>query len=78
MGPIDPSTNGALNPVVPGTNQRVPVSVEFVNAYIEMAKNEFSIHDEKCMTDIFLKLSELILIAAEWMYHPYHFEMYQS
>ena len=60
LGPIDPSTNGALNPVVPGTNQRVPVSVEFVNAYIEMAKKEFSIHDEKCMTDIFLKLSELI------------------
>lgn len=60
LGPIDPSTNGALNPVVPGTNQRVPVSVEFVNAYIEMAKKEFSIHDEKCMTEIFLKLSELI------------------
>lgn len=19
-----------------------------------------------------------VLIAAEWMYHPYHFEMYQS
>lgn len=60
LGPIDPSTNGPLNPVVPGTSQRVPVSVEFVNAYIEMARNEFSIHDEKCMTEIFLKLSELI------------------
>lgn len=60
LGPIDPSTSGPLNPVVPGTNQRVPVSVEFVNAYIEMAKNEFAIHDEKCMTQIFLKLSELI------------------
>ena len=22
--------------------------------------------------------ARLILIAAEWMYHPYHFEMYQS
>ena len=21
---------------------------------------------------------DYILIAAEWMYHPYHFEMYQS
>ena len=22
--------------------------------------------------------AKLRLIAAEWMYHPYHFEMYQS
>lgn len=38
LGPIDPSTNGPFNPVVNGTNQRIPVSVEFVKAYIEMAK----------------------------------------
>ena len=25
-----------------------------------------------------LHYSKQILIAAEWMYHPYHFEMYQS
>ncbi len=29
-----PSVNGPLNPITPGTNQRVPVSVEFVNAYL--------------------------------------------
>ena len=60
LGPIDPSTNGPLNPVVPGTNLRVPVSVEIVNAYIEMAKNTFSIQDDKCMTQILLKLSDMI------------------
>ena len=25
-----------------------------------------------------LTMRKQILIAAEWMYHPYHFEMYQS
>ena len=24
------------------------------------------------------KMAELDVIASEWMYHPYHFEMYQS
>ncbi len=60
LGPIDPSTNGPLNPVVPGTNTRVPVSVEFVNAYIEMARREFQIHDQAEMAKIMLKLSESI------------------
>lgn len=59
LGPIDPSTNGIFNPVVNG-NQRAPVSVEFVNGYIEMAKKEFGIHNQDCMTQIFLKLSEMI------------------
>lgn len=25
-----------------------------------------------------LDLQNGLVIAAEWMYHPYHFEMYQS
>ena len=60
LGPIDPSTNGPFNPVVNGTNQRIPVSVEFVKAYIEMAKNEFGIHKQENMTEILLKLSDKI------------------
>lgn len=60
LGPIDPSTNALLNPIAPGTNIRVPVSVEFVNAYIEMAKQEFQIHDQEEMAKIMLKLSEYI------------------
>jgi hypothetical protein len=39
LGPIDPSTNGLMNPEVTlnGQTIRVPVSVEHVNGYLEMA-----------------------------------------
>jgi len=63
LGPIDPSVNGALNPMIPGINDpqaKVPVSVEFVNAYLEMAKNDFGIHDEKCMSELLKDLSNKI------------------
>ena len=63
LGPIDPSINGPLNPMIPGINDpnaKVPVSVEFVNAYIEMAKRDFGITDQRNMTDILLHLSEKI------------------
>lgn len=63
LGPIDPSVNGPLNPGIPGIsdpNAKVPVSVEYVNAYIEMAKKDFGITDQKNMTDILLNLSEKI------------------
>ena len=63
LGPIDPSINGPLNPMIPGINDpnaKVPVSVEFVNAYIEMAKKDFGITDQRLMTDILLHLSEKI------------------
>ena len=61
LGPIDPSINGPLNPMIPGINDpnaKVPVSVEFVNAYIEMAKKDLGIIDQRLMTDILLHLSE--------------------
>jgi ClpP class serine protease len=62
LGPIDPSVNGPLNPQVPGNNpnNRVPVSVEFVNAYLEMAKNELKIGDQQSLTSILLNLSNQI------------------
>lgn len=63
LGPINPSINGPLNPMIPGIsdpNAKVPVSVEHVNAYIEMAKKDFGITDQKNMTDILLDLSEKI------------------
>ena len=50
LGPIDPSINGPLNPTIPGIpdpNAKVPVSVEHVNAYIEMARKDFGITDQK-------------------------------
>lgn len=63
LGPIDPSVNGPLNPAIPGIpdpNAKVPVSVEYVNAYIEMAKKDFGITNQRNMTDILLNLSEKI------------------
>ena len=63
LGPIDPSINGPLNPMIPGIsdpNAKVPVSVEYVNAYIEMAKKDFGITDQRSMTEILLHLSEKI------------------
>jgi ATP-dependent protease ClpP protease subunit len=43
LGPIDPSINGPLNPLIPGAaaNARAPVSVEAVKGYIEMARSDF-------------------------------------
>lgn len=63
LGPIDPSINGPLNPMIPGINNpqaKVPVSVEFVKAYLEMARKDFGITSEKYMTEILLQLSEKI------------------
>jgi len=63
LGPIDPSVNGPFNPNVPGINDpnaKLPVSVEFVNAYVEMAKETFGINDSVSMKDILLSLSEKI------------------
>ena len=62
LGPIDPSVNGPLNPVMPGNNPnaRVPVSVEFVNAYFEMAQTELGIKDEVSLSNMLVNLSEKI------------------
>lgn len=63
LGPIDPSVNGPFNPNIPGINDpnaKLPVSVEFVNAYVEMAKETFGIKDSADMSDILLSLSEKI------------------
>lgn len=63
LGPIDPSVNGPFNPNVPGLNDpnaKLPVSVEFVNAYVEMAKETFGIKNGRSMTEILLNLSEKI------------------
>ncbi|MFH0776706.1 MAG: serine protease [Patescibacteria group bacterium] len=62
LGPIDPSTNGLLNPIAVINNQqiKVPVSVEHVNGYLDMAKNDFSIKKGGDLKEIYLKLSEKI------------------
>ena len=62
LGPIDPSVNGPLNPSAPGVpgNPKVPVSVEFINGYLEMAKTELNITDQVNLTNILLNLSSQI------------------
>ena len=60
LGPIDPSINSPLNPQMPGApvKTRVPVSVENVAGYIELAKKECGLKDTQSLAQIFLKLSE--------------------
>lgn len=40
LGPIDPSVNGPLNPLIPGNppHVRAPVSVEAINGYLDFAR----------------------------------------
>ncbi|TND10117.1 MAG: hypothetical protein FD123_365 [Bacteroidetes bacterium] len=62
LGPIDPSTNGMMNPLIEHNGQRVrvPVSVEVVSAYLGMAKEELKITDPRALADIYIALSEKI------------------
>lgn len=63
LGPIDPSVNGPLNPAIPGTNNpnaKVPVSVEFVDAYLQLAKKELGITDQSALSSILTELTKHI------------------
>jgi hypothetical protein len=62
LGPIDPSVNGPMNPVAVLNNQQVqvPVSVEFVYGYLEMAKTELGISDEHTLGSLLDSLSTKI------------------
>jgi hypothetical protein len=62
LGPIDPSVNSPMNPVVIINNQQVqfPVSVEFVNGYLEIAKTELGITDQNALASLLDNLSNKI------------------
>lgn len=62
LGPIDPSTNGPLNPQIPGgnPNARVPVNVEFVNGFFELAKSELNIKKSNDLTNILVNFSNKV------------------
>jgi hypothetical protein len=62
LGPIDPSVNSPMNPVVSVNDQQiqVPVNVEFINGYLEMAKTEFGITDQNALAAILDNLSNKI------------------
>jgi hypothetical protein len=62
LGPIDPSTNSALNPPVPGgaPNARLPVSVEEVIGYLELAKKQAELRSKNALAPAFLKLADQV------------------
>jgi hypothetical protein len=62
LGPIDPSVNGMLNPQVIINNQqiKVPVNVEFINGYIEMAKNDLKIKNDVALASVLNNLSNKV------------------
>lgn len=62
LGPIDPSVNTALNPTIPnaGPQARVPVSVEAIKGFLELAKHELNLKDDRALADIFNVLADKV------------------
>jgi uncharacterized protein YqeY len=62
LGPIDPSLSGPLNPQIPGAapDARASVSVEAVQGYIEMAKQDFGVKGSKDMAEVLNRLSNMV------------------
>ncbi|MFH0854544.1 MAG: hypothetical protein V1891_03570 [bacterium] len=59
LSPIDPSTANVFNPIDPKNPQnRIPISVEDVMAFFDLAKNKFGIKSDEDLTKIFNKFVE--------------------
>ena len=59
LSPIDPSTANIFNPSDPTNPQnKIPISVEDVMAYFDLAKNKFGIKSDEDLTKIFNKFVE--------------------
>jgi hypothetical protein len=59
LSPIDPSTFNVFNPSDPQNVQaKVPISVEDVMAYFDLAKNKFGIKSDEDLTRVFNKFVE--------------------
>jgi hypothetical protein len=59
LSPIDPSTANIFNPIDPQNPQsRIPISVEEVMNYFDLAKNKFGIKSDEELTKIFNKFVE--------------------
>ncbi|SFW19116.1 hypothetical protein [Nitrosovibrio sp. Nv17] len=59
LGPIDPSINHPLNPLIPGSQARSPVSVEAVRGYLDAAK-ELGIDNGESATKLLVDLSNKV------------------
>lgn len=59
LSPIDPSTSNFFNPVDPkNPESRIPISVEEVMSYFDLAKNKFGIKSDEKLAEIFNKFME--------------------
>ncbi len=59
LSPIDPSTANVFNPPDPQNPQnKIPISVEDVMAYFDLAKNKFGIKNDEDLAKIFNKFVE--------------------
>ncbi|MFA6304326.1 MAG: hypothetical protein WCV73_02100 [Patescibacteria group bacterium] len=59
LSPIDPSTANVFNPSDPQNPQnKIPISVEDVMAYFDLAKNKFGIKNDEDLAKIFNKFVE--------------------
>ena len=59
LSPIDPSTANIFNPQDPQNPQnKIPISVEDVMAYFDLAKNKFGIKSDEELSRIFSKFVE--------------------
>lgn len=66
LSPIDPSTANVFNPSEPANPQnKIPISVEDVMAYFDLAKNKFGIKDDAELAKIFNKF-----VDANPQIHP--------
>ena len=60
LSPIDPSITTPLNPMIPGTNEYYPISVEAVRGYLDFAKEELKEAGDEVLSQIFLKLTDSV------------------
>jgi len=62
LGPIDPSVTHPLGPMIqtPQGQLTIPVNVEDVNGYIDLAKKEFGLVSEESMAKVFDLLSSRV------------------
>jgi len=59
ISPIDPSTANIFNPIDPANPMsRIPISVEDVMAYFDLAKNKFGIKSDEDLSRVFTKFVE--------------------
>jgi len=59
LGPIDPSVTTPLNPQIPGApaRQRLPLSVEDVAGYMDLARSEGGIKSDDALAIVFTRLA---------------------